>query len=56
MGVVMNMNLRRLNEEQLWDLYAREVELASKIKDEIKRRLSVPKSKVIRSRKFKRGY
>jgi len=52
----MSINLKKLNEEQLWDLYAHEIEYASKIKGEINRRLSNPQLKVVRNRKFKKRY
>lgn len=44
----MNRNLRKLNEDQLWDLYRRSVENAADIKREIQRRLKPQRLKVVR--------
>jgi len=45
----MNINLKRLNEEQLWSLYGQQIENAVDIKREIKRR-SIPPFKHTKKR------
>ena len=47
----MSVNLRRLNEDQLWRLYGQQVENTAQIRREIKRRLSVPHIRLVRRNK-----
>ena len=44
----MRTNLRKFNEDQLWNLYGQKIESAAEIRKELKRRLSEPRLKVVR--------